>query len=151
MCQRKYALELIAEAGLGGAKPAVTPLELNQKLTSQEYVKHTQSSSKDESLKDAGPYQRFVGRMLYLTMTRPDLPFTVLSQYMHSPKTSHREISFRVVKYIKEAPGLGLFMPAQNSDQLLTYCDSDWGACLQTRSSVTGYLVKFKDALFSWK
>ncbi|XP_070014289.1 uncharacterized mitochondrial protein AtMg00810-like [Nicotiana sylvestris] len=75
----------------------------------------------------------------------------VLSQYMHSPKVSHMEAALRVVKYIKEATGLGLLMPAKSSNQLLTYCDSDWGACLQTRSSVTGYLVKFKDALFSWK
>lgn len=34
MSQRKYALELIAECGLGRAKPACTPLEQNQKLTS---------------------------------------------------------------------------------------------------------------------
>ncbi|XP_055824271.1 uncharacterized protein LOC129892727 [Solanum dulcamara] len=34
MSQRKYALELIAECGLGGAKPAATPLEQNQKLIS---------------------------------------------------------------------------------------------------------------------
>ena len=35
--QRKYALELISEMGLGGAKPANTPLEANVKLTSFEY------------------------------------------------------------------------------------------------------------------
>ncbi|XP_070047460.1 uncharacterized mitochondrial protein AtMg00810-like [Nicotiana tomentosiformis] len=43
MCQRKYALELISEAGLGGAKPSGTPLELNQKLTSVEYDKCIQN------------------------------------------------------------------------------------------------------------
>uniref|UniRef100_A0A3Q7IHA6 Reverse transcriptase Ty1/copia-type domain-containing protein n=1 Tax=Solanum lycopersicum TaxID=4081 RepID=A0A3Q7IHA6_SOLLC len=31
--QRKYALELIAEVGLGNAKPSLTPLEYNIKLT----------------------------------------------------------------------------------------------------------------------
>ena len=40
MSQRKYALELISESGLGGAKPACTPLEMNQKLTSVQYDKH---------------------------------------------------------------------------------------------------------------
>ncbi|XP_019235252.1 PREDICTED: uncharacterized protein LOC109215606 [Nicotiana attenuata] len=125
MCQRKYVLELIAEAGLGGAKPAVTPLELNQKLSSQEYVKYTQSSSKDESLKDAGPLSEISGEAVISHHDQTCLAFTVLSQYMHSPKTSHMEVALRVVKYIKEAPGLGLFMPAQNFDQLLAYCDSD--------------------------
>nr|XP_033509425.1 uncharacterized protein LOC117274293 [Nicotiana tomentosiformis] len=61
VAQRKYALELIVEAGLGGAKPVSTPLELNHMLTSEEYDKHTQSSNKDENLKDACPYQRLVG------------------------------------------------------------------------------------------
>lgn len=34
MCQRKYALELVVNAGLGGAKQPGTPLEINHKLTS---------------------------------------------------------------------------------------------------------------------
>ena len=32
LCQQKYALDLIFEAGLLGAKPAKTPLEQNHKL-----------------------------------------------------------------------------------------------------------------------
>lgn len=34
MHQRKYALELISETGLGNAKPAVTPIDNNNKLSS---------------------------------------------------------------------------------------------------------------------
>ncbi|XP_059315208.1 retrovirus-related Pol polyprotein from transposon RE1 isoform X2 [Lycium ferocissimum] len=46
LSQRKYALELIAESGLGGAKNASTPLELNQKLTSVQYDQCVPSSNK---------------------------------------------------------------------------------------------------------
>ncbi|XP_070020087.1 uncharacterized mitochondrial protein AtMg00810-like [Nicotiana sylvestris] len=151
--QRKYALELISESGLGVAKPAGTPLKVNQKLKSQEYDKAItgigSSEESDVALKDPGSYQRLVERLLYLTMTRPDIAFVVqvLSQYMHNPKVSHMEAALRVVRYIKGAPGLGLFMPAQNANELSAYCDSDWGSCLQTRRSVTGYIVKFGDAL----
>ncbi|XP_049357250.1 secreted RxLR effector protein 161-like [Solanum verrucosum] len=86
-------------------------------------------------------------------MTRPDLAFTaqVLSQFMHCPKESHMEAALRAVKYIKETPGLGLLMPAEQTTQLIAYCDSDWGACLETRKSVTGFLVKFEGGLISWK
>ena len=45
MCQRKYALELVAETGMSGAKPASTPFEINQKLTSTEYDKHVSSKA----------------------------------------------------------------------------------------------------------
>jgi len=155
MTQRKYALELISESGLGGAKPAYTPLEMNQKLTSVKYDEHVDNTGakSDDLLKNPAEYQRLVGRLLYLTMTRPDLAFTVqvLSQFMHQPKQSHREDALRVVRYIKEAPGSGLLMPAKQTTQLTAYCDSDWGACVETRRSVTGYLVKFGDALVSWK
>lgn len=37
MNQRKYAMELVSEPGLGGVKPVATSLEMNQKLTSAEY------------------------------------------------------------------------------------------------------------------
>lgn len=112
-----------------------------------------EAATNDDELKDPAMYQRLVGRLLYLTMTRPDIAFVVqvLSQYMHCPKKSHMDAALRVVRYIKGTPGLGLFMPAKNSNQLSAYCDSDWGACLETRRSVTGYLVKFGGALVSWK
>ncbi|XP_019240444.1 PREDICTED: uncharacterized protein LOC109220427 [Nicotiana attenuata] len=142
MSQRKYALELIAEMGLSGAKPAGTPLEANSSLEAE-----------DKLLADAGKYQRLIGRLLNLTMTRVDIAYVVqvLSQHMHKPKQSHMEATLRVVRYIKGSPGLGLLMPSGDSGKLEGFCDSDWGGCLQTRRSVTGYLVKFGDALISWK
>nr|XP_033515868.1 uncharacterized protein LOC104111161 [Nicotiana tomentosiformis] len=105
MSQRKYALELIAELGLAGSKPASTPLEVNQKLTT----------------------------------------------FMYALKQSHLDAATRVVRYIKAALGQGLLLPVERDGQLLAYCDADWGACLHTRRSVTGYLVFYGDALIFWK
>ncbi|XP_016570718.1 uncharacterized mitochondrial protein AtMg00810-like [Capsicum annuum] len=151
MPQRKYALELVAATGLGGAKPVGTPLEVNQKLTSVKYDEHINNASveRDNLLADPTTYQRLVGRLLYLTMTRPDLAFSiqVLSQFMLCPKQSHMEAALKVFRYIKEAPGMGLLMPAGETTQLTAYCDSNWGACLETRRSVIGYLVKFGGGL----
>lgn len=77
MNQRKYALELVAEAGLGNAKPVMTPLESNVKLTSTKYDEDTLSS--DVLYEDVGRYQRLVGKLLYLTITRPNIAFVVQS------------------------------------------------------------------------
>ncbi|XP_055825358.1 uncharacterized mitochondrial protein AtMg00810-like [Solanum dulcamara] len=140
-----------------GAKPEATPLEQNQKLTSAQYDECIRGTSneghEDHKLQDPSRYQRLVGRLLYLTMTRPDLAFSVqvLNQFMHCPKESHMEAALRVVRYIKEASGLGLLMPAEDTNKLLAYCDSDWGSCLEIRRSVIGYLVKLGEALISWK
>ncbi|XP_019069865.1 uncharacterized mitochondrial protein AtMg00810-like [Solanum lycopersicum] len=157
MSQRKYVLELISELGLSGTKPVNTPLETNLKLTSVDYddfiTKEAGSTNEDILLVDPTQYQRLVGKLLYLTMTRVDIAHVVqvLSQFMHSPKQSHMNVALRVVKYIKNAPGLGLLMPSDSSGKFVAYCDSDWGGCLQTRRSVTGYLVKFGNAIVSWK
>lgn len=66
MCQRKYALELVAETGMSGAKPASTPFEINQKLTSAEYDKHVSSKAEisDGILENHASYQRLVGKLL---------------------------------------------------------------------------------------
>ncbi|XP_070042977.1 uncharacterized mitochondrial protein AtMg00810-like [Nicotiana tomentosiformis] len=70
---------------------------------------------------------------------------------MHAPKQSHLDAAMRVIKYIKGNRGLGLFLPSGGTQKFVAYCDSDWGACVETRKSVTGYDVKFGDALISWK
>ncbi|XP_015168859.1 uncharacterized mitochondrial protein AtMg00810-like [Solanum tuberosum] len=153
MNQRTYALGLVSELGLAGCKPASTPLEFNHKLTSTVFDECTGKNAEDITLDDYGKYQRLIGRLLYLIMSKPDIAFVVqvLNQYMHSPKTSHMEATLRVVRYIKGTTGLGLFMPSNNVPELVAYCDSDWGACIESRKSVTGYIVKLGSALVSWK
>ena len=65
MNKRKYALEFIAEVGLGNAKPSLTPLECNIKLTnvdSDQDIKTTYIV-----IEDVSRYQRLIGKLLYLT------------------------------------------------------------------------------------
>ncbi|XP_019253800.1 PREDICTED: uncharacterized protein LOC109232483 [Nicotiana attenuata] len=63
MHQRKHTLELISELGLGAAKPAVTPIEANTKLTTKDYDEHTSmhNTTDDELLLDPSKYQRLLG------------------------------------------------------------------------------------------
>ena len=84
-------------------------------------------------LNDPGPYQRLVGRLLYLTVTRADISFAIqnLSQFMHSPKQSHVEAATRVVKYIKQSPRMGILMSFIVSSKLRSYCDVGWIHVLQ--------------------
>uniref|UniRef100_A0A3Q7EGE7 Reverse transcriptase Ty1/copia-type domain-containing protein n=1 Tax=Solanum lycopersicum TaxID=4081 RepID=A0A3Q7EGE7_SOLLC len=148
--QRKYALELISDTGLSGAKPANTPLEANIKLTTVEHDELL-GVTDDSVLKDVTSYQRLVGRLLYLTITRPDISFAVqvLSQFMQQPKVSHWEEALRLVRYIKRSPGQGILLSSKRCLQLEAFCDADWVACSKTRRSVTGYMVKLGDSLIS--
>lgn len=90
--QRKYVLELISDAGLSGAKIYNTPMEQNERFTSKAFDDSAgQDAGIDPLLEDASAYRRLVGRLIYLTVTRPDICFAVqkLSQFMNNPKTSH--------------------------------------------------------------
>lgn len=62
-------------------------------------------------LRDQGRYRRLVGRLIYLTVSRPDITYAVhvLSRFMHQLRKSHMDTALRVVRYLKNAPGQGLF------------------------------------------
>nr|XP_016466743.1 PREDICTED: uncharacterized mitochondrial protein AtMg00810-like [Nicotiana tabacum] len=150
LCQRKYTVELIAELGLAWSKPAITPMEQNMKLTTVEYDAHC--NLKDgPALTDVKGYQKLIGKLLYLTLTRPDFAYTVqtLSQFMQAPKKSHLEATHRLVRYLKNEPGLGILMSADGDMTLRAYYDADWANCPNSRKSVTSYLVKFGKSLIS--
>lgn len=67
MSQRKYALELLESAGVLAAKPANIPLMPNHKLMQMG----------GDVLTGPSVYRRLVGKLIYLTNTRPDISFAV--------------------------------------------------------------------------
>ena len=64
--------------------------------------------------------------MIYLSHTRPDIAFaiSVVSQYMHSPKESHLEVMYKILKYLKGSPGRGLFFKKGDSKKVEIYIDA---------------------------
>ncbi|KAL4580716.1 hypothetical protein LXL04_016918 [Taraxacum kok-saghyz] len=115
-------------------KPVCTPLETNL-VVDRDYDDNT-----DSVLKNITEFQKLVGKLIYLTITRPDISYSVqvLSQFMHSPRKSHLAIAMRLLRYLKNSPGKGI-------------SDGDWAKCLFTRRSVSGYVVFFCGTLISWK
>ena len=141
--QRKYALELVEDAGLLGCKPAPTPMDYTLKL----------SNTNGSPLANISSYRRFIGRLIYLTTTRPDISYAVnqLSQFLSSPTTIQQRAALRVLKYVKGTPGLGLLFPTNFDMKLKAFSDFDWAGCPNTRRSMTGFSVYLANALISWK
>ncbi|XP_073109385.1 uncharacterized protein [Elaeis guineensis] len=102
---------------------------------------------------DRERYQRLVGRLIYLSHTRPDIAYavSVISQYMHDPRESHMERAFRVLRYLKGCPGHGLLFSQHNTFLVEGFTDADWAGSLDDRQSTSGYCTYVGDNLVTWR
>lgn len=138
LCQRKYALVIIADAGFLGSKSASSPLVTTSNLY----------QSNSPPLHDNSTYRQRSWPLLYFTTTRPKISFAVqqLSQFVATPTEPHLSSIYRVLQY---APTQGLFFPAQNALQFKAFSDFDWATSPTVHKSITGVYVFLEDSLIS--
>ena len=67
LCQRKFTLELLSDTGLLACKPSNVPMDQSLKL----------SNSSGDSVLDPSLYRRLIGKLLYLTLIRPYISYSV--------------------------------------------------------------------------
>ena len=67
LCQRKYTLDLLVDICLLASKPASIPMEQSTKF----------SNSIGELVSDISQYKRIIGKLLYLTLTIPNICYSV--------------------------------------------------------------------------
>ncbi|KAL9455248.1 hypothetical protein AB3S75_010624 [Citrus x aurantiifolia] len=143
LSQRKYALDILKDAGLLAGRVSHFLMEQQLRL----------SSTDGDPLSNPSSYRRLVGRLIYLTVTRPDIVFAVhvLSRFMHEPRTTHMDAAIRVLRYLKGSLGKGILLSSTSDLHIRGYCDADLGSCPTTRRSVTGYCTFLGDSPISWK
>ncbi|CAH9069280.1 unnamed protein product [Cuscuta europaea] len=141
--QRKYALDILKETGMTDCKPIDTPIDPNVRLFPDQ----------GEPISNPERYRRLVGKLNYLTMTRPDISFavSVVSQFLNTPCDSHWDAVVRILRYIKGSPGRGLVYANRGCDNITAYSDADWAGCPNDRRSTSGYCVLIGGNLISWK
>ncbi|KAL6983238.1 Beta-galactosidase 8 [Sarracenia purpurea var. burkii] len=141
IAQRKYTLDLLKEIGMLGCKPVDTPIEVNHHLGSE--GEHT----------DKERYQRLVDRLIYLSDTRPDISYVVgvVSQFMHDPRVSHLDAVYRILRYLKSAPGKGILFSNHGHLRLESFTDVDWAGSIDDRRSTSGYCAFLGGNLITWR
>lgn len=138
LSQRKYIMDIVADTGFLDARPAYTPVEQNHKI----------ASDQTPLLPDPKVCRRLVGCLVYLSMTRPELCYSIhlLSQFMKSPREGHLNAALRVVRYLKGTSSQGILMSSDDNLDFSVYCDADWSSCLVSRRSLSSFVVLLGDS-----
>ncbi|KAG7641364.1 Ribonuclease H-like superfamily [Arabidopsis suecica] len=132
--------------GFMNSKPASTPLEDGYKV-------NRKGEKEDEKFGDAPLYRKLVGKLIYLTNTRPDICFAVnqVSQHMQVPMVYHWNMVERILRYLKGSSGQGIWMGKNSSTEIVGYCDADYAGDRGDRRSTTGYCTFIGGNLATWK
>ena len=96
LSQRKYTLDLLEETDMLGCKPVSTLMEINVDLW----------CDGSHLLDDPRQQRRLIGKLIYLTATRPDITFVVevLSRFMDQPREVQWTATLKILAYIKSSP-----------------------------------------------
>ncbi|RVW45971.1 Retrovirus-related Pol polyprotein from transposon TNT 1-94 [Vitis vinifera] len=140
--QRKYTIDLLRDSNMLNSKPANTPFDSKLQL-----------DKLGDPLDSPNYYQKLVGKLIYLTITRPDISFAVslVSQYMHAPTVVHLCMVKRILRYLKKTIGRGIVMRRNGHIDIIGFSDSDWAGNTIDRRSTTGYCMFVRGNLVSWK
>lgn len=141
LSQRKNVVNLLTEANLY-CKPAITPIDSKMKI-----------DSTGEPLTNISYYQRFVGKLIYLTITHPDITYVVslVSQFMHAPTMQHLYLGKCVLRYLKGSLDRGILMSNNQSIEISAYTDADWAGNAIDRKSTITYCTFIRGNLVTWK
>jgi hypothetical protein len=128
--QAKYMKDILKKFKMGDSKPLSTPMSTTTVLDADE----------DRELVDQKEYWSMIDSLLYLTVTRPNIQFSVClcARFQASLMTSHRLAINRIFRYLRYTPDLGLWYSASSSLSLLGFSDADFARCRVDRKSTLG-------------
>ncbi|XP_019091092.1 PREDICTED: uncharacterized protein LOC109128703 [Camelina sativa] len=140
--QEKYTEEILQHAYMSTCNSVHTPLP----------------QCLDHVFKDTKPFSEpsyfisLAGKLQYLTITRPDIQFAVnfICQRMHSPTESDFGLLKRILRYLRGTSKMGLHLYKNSPLHLVSYSDSDYAGCKDTRRSTFGFCVLLDTNIVSW-
>ncbi|XP_068332865.1 uncharacterized mitochondrial protein AtMg00810-like [Pyrus communis] len=141
--QLKYAKELLKKAGMENYKPTSTPSKPHSQLLVAE----------GNPLVDPTHYRSLVGALQYLTFTHPDTAHSVnlVCQYMTNPTDLHMHLVKRIIRYLQGTLECDLKYTMTQDFNIAAFSDSDWAADINTRRSITGFVVFLGSNPVSWQ
>ena len=139
--QRHYVLNLLYKFGLTECKPVSTPLDRNLKI----------DADSGTAVCDPTKYRQIIGNLIYLTITRPDLSYSVglLSQFLQNPRNLHLDCAKRIPWYVSATMDYGIVYKSNATIRLEGYTDADWAGYRADRRSTSGFVFSLGSGAIS--
>lgn len=111
------------------------------------------SRNEESSPVDKGMCQRLVGRLIYLSHTRPEIAYSVsvVSQHMNNPTEDHLETVNKILRYLKMTLGHCLLFRKYENRDVEVYIDASWAGEQTDRRSTTCYCSYVWGNLVTWR
>jgi hypothetical protein len=167
LSQEHYIKSVLERFGMQSCRPVSTPLAstkqrpISSLLSVMPFTTNDNNSADIDVIESSNiahedgpehwPYRQVLGCLMYLMMaTRPDMAAVVsyLGRFMENPQKQHWIAVKRVLRYLAGTANWKLKLAAgatghkDNTNlQILAYCDADWAGDLETRRSMSGFVV----------
>ena len=145
---KSYITTMLEEAGMTTCKAATTPGTAANKTSNDD--NDNIPVDKDEH----ALYRRIVGKLQWMTYTRPDLSFATkeLARSLQQPTYLDMKKMKHALRYLQGTKDYKFILhpttitPNKDIPTLDVYVDADWAGCTTTRKSTTGFATKYLGA-----
>ncbi|GJT43058.1 retrovirus-related pol polyprotein from transposon TNT 1-94 [Tanacetum coccineum] len=102
------------------------------------------------TLVDQTKCRSMIGGLMYLTSSRPDIPFAtfVCARYQAQPTEKHLKEVKRIFRYLRQ--NMGLWYSKDYGFELIAYSDADHAGCNDDFKSTSGGIQFLGDKLVNW-
>ncbi|XP_043687500.1 secreted RxLR effector protein 161-like [Telopea speciosissima] len=110
------------------------------------------SKDDDSPVVDHTMYRSMIGRLLYLTTSRPDIHQAVymVATFQAGPKETHVAAVKRILRYLKGSMDFGLWYPKKKGFELTAYSNANWARCVDDRKTTSGGAFYLGESLVTW-
>ena len=134
--------DLLKKYRLEGCKKISTLMATSTKIDADEAGKTI----------DQKIYRGMIGSLLYLTVSRPDIQFSICLcvRFQANPKESHLIAVKRIFRYLSKTVNVGLWYPRGCELTLHAFSNADYASCKLDQKSTSGTCQILAGCLISW-
>ncbi|GJZ71267.1 retrovirus-related pol polyprotein from transposon TNT 1-94 [Tanacetum coccineum] len=105
-----------------------------------------------ETTTDQTKYSSMIGRLMYLTASRPDIAFAkfICARYKARPTEKHLKEVKSIFRYLKHTINMGLWYSKDSGFKIIAYSDADHAGSHDDCKSTSGGIQFLGDKLVSW-